>query len=67
MRLTQLMLVPEVRGVSLEIILAAHLNWIRDPRPHSLDPSPIYLLILFLFLYLCQLNLIILQSIILCQ
>ena len=30
------MLVPEIRGASLEIILATHLNEIRDPRPHNI-------------------------------
>ena len=45
------MIVPEIRGVSSKIILAAHLNWIRDPHPHSLDPSPICLLILFFIFY----------------
>ena len=29
------MLVPEVQDASSEIILAIHLNGIRDPRPHN--------------------------------
>ena len=39
MHLTQLMLVLELQGVSSEIILAAYLNQIKDPRPHNNPPK----------------------------
>ena len=41
-RLTQLMLVPEVQGVSSKIILVAHLNRIRDPHPHNSPQNLIF-------------------------
>ena len=31
---------PEVRGVSSELVLAAHLNGIMNPRPHNSPPKP---------------------------
>ena len=34
------MLVPEVRDASSEIILATHLNGIRDPHPHNSPLEP---------------------------